>query len=129
MLANPAVVAHVHHVVQLRPLADRSHPQRGAVDARIRADLHKVPDLNPAHLGRFVRSGVFHHVAEAVGSNHTPRVQHASAPNVHIVINRNIGMQYAALPSDTRLPTMQPAWIAVATPIRVSSPTTAWGPT
>src|ERR1035437_1439085 len=96
VLPDVAVVPHVYHVVQFGPLADRCPPQRGAVHARVRPDLHEVRDLHPAHLRKLVPPFVFHHVAEPVRPDHASRVQHAPPTDIHVVVYRHVGMQHAA---------------------------------
>src|ERR1035441_9302137 len=48
--AYAAIMAYMYHVVQLSAFADHRDTQGGPVDTRICPDLHKVADLDAAHL-------------------------------------------------------------------------------
>ncbi len=96
MSAEPAVVADVHHIVELSPLADGSDPHGGAVDAGVGADLHVVADFHPSDLGEFLPAVLLHHIPEAVGADYYAGMQNHTAPDVAIVVNGDMRVEHAA---------------------------------
>src|SRR5262249_10464733 len=96
MAPDAAIVAHMNHVIELRALADRGRAQRGAVDARIRPDFDEIADLDPPDLRKFVPALVFHHVAESISADYCSGVHNHGAPDIDVVVDGDVGVQYAA---------------------------------
>ena len=78
VLADVAVVAHVHQVVELRSAADPRLLQRAAVDGRVGADLHVVLNHQRPLLRKLrVRAGLrVAHIAKSVRAQHRARMNH-----------------------------------------------------
>src|ERR1019366_2405048 len=91
--ADAAVVADVHHVVELGSLTDGGDSQRGAVDARIGADLDIVADLHAAHLRELLPAVPLHHVAETIRADHHAGMQNGAAADVHVVVDGDVRVQ------------------------------------
>src|SRR5579862_2178773 len=94
--ADAAIMAYVHHIVQLGALADPRYAQGGAVHAGIGADLHEVADLHAAHLGEPVIAVVLKDVTEPIRPDHTAGMQNHTAANVHVVVNGDVGVEHTA---------------------------------
>src|SRR5581483_12180934 len=61
MPANPAVVPHMHHVIEFGAFADHRNAQSSAIHARIRTNFHKIADLYSSNLGEFVIAAIIEH--------------------------------------------------------------------
>src|SRR5262249_14440684 len=97
VLADAAVVTHMNHIGELGAFDDRGYTQRGAVHARVGSDLDKIADLHAPDLRKLVPASILHRVAKAVRTDDTAGVKNAAAAHVAVVVDRDIGMQYAAL--------------------------------
>src|SRR5208282_6796139 len=81
VLANHAVVANLHQVVDLGALADPCPAEPPAVDRRVRADLDVIPDLHVAHLGNLLVGAVHLLVTKTVRAQHHTRMQDHAVPD------------------------------------------------
>src|SRR6185369_10001655 len=95
--SDAAIMAHMHHVIDLGAFADRGNTERRAVNAGIRADLDEVAQLDSADLREFFITAALHDKTEAVRANHAAGMQDDAAADPDVVIDRDVGMQQAAL--------------------------------
>ena len=116
---DAAVVRHVHHVVELGALADPGDAERGAVHAGVGADLDIAFDHHAADLRELFVVVARHHEPEAVGADDAAGVQDRARADVHVVVERDVGVQHASpRPATTRLPIEQPAPMRQRAPMR-----------
>ena len=97
ILADLAVVRHLHEVVDLAPAPDHGDAEGGAVDRGVRADLHVVLDPHPAHLGDLAVGAPVEGIAEAVGAQHRAGVDDDAVADLHPVAHDHPGIELDVL--------------------------------
>src|SRR5947209_7959604 len=90
MLAEAYVVADLHEVVDLRPLADHRLAEGRAVDRRAGTDLDVVFDPHDADLGDLVMTAAVRCEAVAVGADHGTAVDDAAVADLRAVVDRDL---------------------------------------
>ena len=95
ILANLAVVADVHEVVDLRPAANARKVERAAVDRGIGADFDVIFNFQAADLGEFfVAAGrAVAHIAKAVAAKHGSGVNEHAIAKLCARVDRDVGIK------------------------------------
>jgi len=98
-LANIAVMAHVDHVVELRPATNPRTPKRRTVDTRVRTNLDIVFNHNRPNLRKLLITQIVSHVTKPIRTNTNTRMQYHTASNRHTVIQHNVRMNHTIIPN------------------------------
>jgi hypothetical protein len=87
-------VPDVYEVVEFRPAPDARLPERAAIHARVRADLHVVFDDHRTHLRELMIALRIAHVPEPVRADDHARVQHDAFAETHAPVQHDVRVQH-----------------------------------
>src|SRR6266850_3417354 len=97
VLADLDVVADLNEIVDLGPAADDRLAEHGAIDRRVRADVHVVLDHDDAHLRDLAVSTPVEDVAEAVAADDGAGLDDDAAPQPDALAQNHPRVEHRSL--------------------------------